>query len=174
MRAKSIKSIFREFWCIVCIELESLYSSLHWESIIENVAKMVDCGEPCNGFAEYICPECFEKKRVPFTCKCRFRPSCGKRYVDQWVEKTVYGIFDVTHRHLVFTLPQELRKIIFDNRQFIKTMMDCASKTAMEVLQSRGSDAVPGILSIVHTFGRNIKFNPHVHMLMTEGGLSSE
>ena len=53
-------------------------------------------------------------------------------------------------------------------------MMDCASKTAMEELQSRGSDAVPRILLIVHTFGRNIKFNPHVHMLMTEGGLTSD
>jgi hypothetical protein len=173
MRAKSIKSIFREFWYILCIELEGVYSQLHWESIVENVEKMINCREPSNGFAEYICPECFEKKKVPFTCKCRFCTSCGKRYVDQWVEKTVSRIFDVTHRHLIFTIPRELRKIIFDNRQFIKVMMDCASKTAMEVLQSRGSDAVPGILLIVHTFGRNIKFNPHVHMLMTEGGLTS-
>jgi hypothetical protein len=174
MRAKSIKSIFSEFWHIVCIELESIYSSLHWESIVENVEKMLNCREPSNGFAEYICPECFEKKKVAFTCKCRFCPSCGKRYVDQWVEKTVDRIFDVTHRHLVFTIAKELREIIFDNREFIKIMMDCASKTAMEVLQSSGSDAIPGILLIVHTFGRNLKFNPHVHMLMTEGGLTSD
>jgi len=52
-------------------------------------------------------------------------------------------------------------------------MMDCASRAAMEVLQSKGLDGVPGILLVVHTFGRNLKFNPHVHMLMTEGGLTS-
>jgi len=51
--------------------------------------------------------------------------------------------------------------------------MDCASKAAAEVLQSKGLDAVPGILLIVHTFGRNLNLNPHVHMLMTEGGLTS-
>ena len=142
---------------------------------------MISCGEPANGYAEYICPNCFEKKKVGFTCKCRFCTSCGKRYVDEWVEKTerqkdrktVKSIFDVAHRHLVFTIPEELRKIIFSDRMLIRIMMDCASKAAVEVLQSKGVDAVPGILSVVHTFGRDLKFNPHVHMLMTEGGLTS-
>lgn len=174
MRTKSIKSIFRDFWFVVCVELESIYSTLHWDSIVENVEKMINCREASNGFAEYICPNCFKKKKVPFTCKCRFCTSCGRRYIDEWVEKTVKNIFDVPHRHLVFTIPQELREIIFNNRLLIKDMADCASKAAMEALQSRGVDAVPGILSIVHTFGRNIKFNPHVHMLMTEGGLTSD
>ena len=49
--------------------------------------------------------------------------------------------------------------------------MDCAGKAALEVLQSQKSGAVPGILVVVHTFGRDLKFNPHVHLLMTEGGL---
>lgn len=53
-------------------------------------------------------------------------------------------------------------------------MMDCAAQTALEVLQSKGIDAVPGIIIVVHTFGRDLKFNPHVHMLMTEGGLTSD
>ncbi len=53
-------------------------------------------------------------------------------------------------------------------------MMDCAAQTALEVLQSKGINAVPGIVIVVHTFGRDLKFNPHVHMLMTEGGLTSD
>lgn len=173
MKNKLIKKIFRDFWHVVCFELASMYSSLHWESILENVEKMVNCGDFSNGYAEYICPNCFEKKKVGFTCKCRFCTSCGKRYVDEWVEKTVKSIFNVSHRHLVFTIPQELREVIFCDRTLIKIMMDCASRAAMEVLQSKGVDAVPGILLVVHTFGRNLKFNPHVHMLMTEGGLTS-
>ncbi len=116
----------------------------------------------------------FYKKTVPFTCKCRFCTSCGKRYIDEWVEKTVKSIIDVPHRHLVFTIPRELRDVIFKDRSLIKVMMDCASKAAMEAIQSKGIDAVPGIMAIVHTFGRNVKFNPHVHMLMTEGGLTSD
>nr|MDU9046836.1 hypothetical protein [Candidatus Electrothrix aestuarii] len=65
----------------------------------------------------------------------------------------------------MFTIPQELRKIIFSDRMLIKIMMDCASKAAVEVLQSKGVDAVPGILLVVHTFGRDLKFNacPYVN-----------
>ncbi|HYF92183.1 MAG TPA: transposase zinc-binding domain-containing protein [Symbiobacteriaceae bacterium] len=41
-----------------------------------------------------------------FTCKSRFCPRCGKRYVDQWVEKQVETILNVSHRHTVFTIPE--------------------------------------------------------------------
>jgi len=156
MATKSIKAIFRDWWYLIFIELSVRYSELH-----------------SNGYAEYVCPHCGNKKQVPFTCKSRFCTSCGKIYIDKWVEKIVGNIFDVPHRHLVFTIPQELRKIIFNNRMLIKVMMDCASQAALEVLQSRGTDAVPGMLVIVHTFGRDLKFNVHVHMLITEGGLTS-
>jgi hypothetical protein len=81
---------------------------------------------------------------------------------------------DISHRHLVLTISQELRPIIFNDRSLIKVMMDCASRAALEVLQSRGSVAIPGMIAMVHTFGRDLKFNPHVHLLMTEGGLVNQ
>ena len=90
------------------------------------------------------------------------------------MDKTVDEIIDVSHRHLVFTIPEELRDIIFKDRSLIKVMMDYASKASLEVLQSKGSAAVPGILALVHTFGRDLKFHPHVHILMTEGGLTGQ
>ncbi len=133
---------------------------------------MLGCRDPANGYAEYICTKCGRKKKVAFTCKGRFCTSCGKRYIDEWVNRTVNQIVDVAHRHLVFTIPEQLREKIFQDRSLIKVMMDCAARAAMEVLQSRGSGAVPGILAVVHTFGRDLKFHPHVHVLMTEGGLN--
>ncbi len=134
--------------------------------------KMLSCRDPSGGYAEYICLKCGKEKRVAFTCKGRFCTSCGKKYIDEWVRKTVHQIIDVTHRHLVFTIPEGLREKIFSNRSLIKVMMDCAAKSALEVLQSRGSDAIPGIIAVVHTFGRDLKFHAHVHLLMTEGGLT--
>jgi len=95
-------------------------------------------------------------------------------YTDKWVEKTVNKIINVSHRHLVFTIPEQLRGIIFRDRSLIKVMMDCAAKTALEVLQASGSKAVPGILAVVHTFGRGLNFHPHVHVLITEGGLDGD
>ena len=134
--------------------------------------KMLSCRDPSRGYAEYICLKCGKEKRVSFTCKGRFCTSCGKKYIDEWVNKTVHRIIDVTHRHLVFTIPEGLREKIFSNRSLIKVMMDCAAKSALEALQSRGSDAIPGIIAVVHTFGGDLKFHAHVHLLMTEGGLT--
>ncbi len=138
---------------------------------MESVEKMLSCREPSNGYAEYICTHCGAKKKSPFTCKGRFCTSCGKKYTDEWVQRTVDDLIDVPHRHLVLTIAEELREVLFWHRSLLKVMMDCAAKTALEVLQSQKSEAVPGILAVVHTFGRDLKFNPHVHLLMTEGGL---
>jgi len=138
---------------------------------VESVEKMLSCREPSNGYAEYICTHCGAKKKCPFTCKGRFCTSCGKKYTDEWVQRTVDELIDVPHRHLVFTIAEELREVLFWHRSLLKAMMDCAAKAAWEVLQSQKSEAVPGILAVVHTFGRDLKFNPHVHLLMTEGGL---
>ncbi len=174
MASVSIKTIFYDFCHTVSVELSVIYSAPHWDSITENVNKMLKCREPSNGYAEYISPCCYEKKKVAFTCKSRFCTSCGKVYIDRWADKTAKDIFDVPHRHLVFTIPEQLGNVIFIDRSMIKIMTDCASKAALEALQSRGTDAIPGISAIVHTFGRDLKFNPHVCMLMTEGGLTSD
>ena len=171
MLAISIKSIFSDHWKSIKLELSRKYESSHWQSIVESVEKMLSCREPSNGYAEYICTHCRTKKKCPFTCKGRFCTSCGKKYTDEWVQRTVDEFIDVPHRHLVLTIAEELREVLFWHRSLLKVMMDCAAKTALEVLQSQKSEAVPGILVVVHTFGRDLKFNPHVHLLMTEGGL---
>lgn len=171
MLVRSIKSIFSDHWKAEKLALSRRYEPSHWQSIVESVEKMISCREPSNGYAEYICPHCGTKKKCAFTCKGRFCTSCGKKYTDQWVQRTVDELIDVPHRHLVLTLAEELRAILFWHRSLLKVMMDCAAKTALEVLQSQKSEAVPGILVVVHTFGRDLKFNPHVHLLMTEGGL---
>jgi hypothetical protein len=141
---------------------------------VESVEKMLSCREPSNGYAEYVCTHCGTKKKCAFTCKGRFCTSCGKKYTDEWVQRTVGGLIDVSHRHLVLTVAEELREVLFWHRSLLKVMMDCAAKTVLEVLQSQKVEAVPGILAVVHTFGRDLKFNPHVHLLVTEGGLRGE
>ena len=173
MAAYSIKTIFWNHWKSVKQILSRRYEPSHWESIVSAVEKMLSCRDPSIGYKEYMCTKCGETKKVSFTCKSRFCTSCGKKYVDEWVNKTVDKIINVAHRHIVFTIPEELRRSVFNMLFLIRVMSDCASKTALEVLQSQGSEAIPGILAVVHTFGGDLKFNPHVHLLMTEGGLTN-
>lgn len=49
-------------------------------------------------------------KKVGFTCKSRFCTSCGKVYTDKWVDNMIGELINVKHRHIVFTIPEELRE----------------------------------------------------------------
>ena len=76
-------------------------------------------------------------------------------------------ILDKPRRHLVFTIPEQLRAKIYRDRSLLKVLSDNAAKVVMENTQ----DLTAGIITVVHTFGRDLSFNPHVHVLVTEGGL---
>lgn len=170
-RRKIIKRIFQDHWeeflrqykCKVPRDMQS--------SVIEAVSKMLLCGTKEMGYAIYLCTNCCQhpERIVFFTCKSRFCTSCGKVYVDNWVKKMSQEILDTSHRHLVFTIPQQLRAKIYWNRGLLKVLSDTAARVVMENTQ----DLTAGIITVVHTFGRDLSFNPHVHVLVTEGGLDS-
>lgn len=166
-----IKEILKLKWS----EFEAKYSKTIRECEKEAVAKVLGCGDPKNGFAEYWCLECGgkEKKIVPFTCKSRFCPSCGKVYTDKWVEKMSKEMVDVPHRHVVMTIPEELRPYIYWNRDMLPILINSAAQVMKSIInrKKRNNGLTPGIIIVVHTFGRDLKFNPHIHALMTEGGL---
>lgn len=141
--------------------------------IIEQVEKMLGCGDPRNGYTLYKCVDCGEEHIVGFSCKSRFCPSCGKRYVDNWVEGQVDKILEVSHRHLVFTVPEQLRGHIYWDRGLIKEMSDKTAELIQRYFDEHGKfrEYKVGVITVVHTFGRDLGFNPHVHALVAEGAL---
>jgi len=171
-KTKIIKRIFQDHW--------DKFLSLHKDkipkemqsSVIDAVNKMLICGTKEMGYAVYMCTNCSQHpgRIVFFTCKSRFCTSCGKIYVDNWVKKMTAEILDRPHRHLVFTIPEQLRAKIYQNRSLLKVLSDTAAKVVMENTQ----DLTAGIITVVHTFGRDLSFNPHVHVLMSEGGLDKD
>ena len=58
-----------------------------------------------------------EIKRVAFTCKSRFCTSCGKIYKDNWVENFVNRIINYKHKHVVFTIPEDIERNIFKGKK---------------------------------------------------------
>src|SRR5690625_6477464 len=85
-------------------------------------------------------------------------------------------IFDVPHRHMVFTIPQELRNIFYEDRKKLNEL----SKQVAEVFQyhnykrSKKRGLCYAIITVIHTCGRDLKFNPHIHALVTEGALDNQ
>jgi len=142
---------------------------LRW-AIVWNVAKMLLCRQGW-GYTEYACPSCLTTRRVPHTCKSRFCSSCGKAAVDRWVETTLSALLDVPYQHLVFTIPEELRDWTQMNRKPVLNAMFRAVKDVL-LTWTKQRGYRPGLLTVLHTFGADLKFNPHLHVLITCGGLA--
>lgn len=83
------------------------------------------------GYIEFKCDKCNETKKVGFTCKIRFSTSCGKIYVDNWIGNMLGNLINVKHRHIVFTIPEELREYFQRDRQKLKILPKCVEKAIM-------------------------------------------
>ena len=118
------------------------------------------------------CDKCNTTKKIGFTCKSRFCTSCGKIYTDNWIDNMLGNLINVKHRHIVFTIPEELRKFFGIDRQRLKILPKCAARAVTSWMHSlnKKEEFTPGIVTVIHTFGRDLKWNPHVHMMVTEGG----
>jgi ribosomal protein S27E len=139
--------------------------------VVEEVEKMLHCRDPEYGFLTYKCPECGAVKTIPLACKSRICPSCGKKYADEWADRLAQMLYAVSHRHMVFTIPEELRKVLDADRGLLKVLMDAVSNTMQQMIKERRG-AVPGVICVLHIFGKDLELNPHVHVLATEGGLT--
>lgn len=160
--------IFRDHW----EQFKVFNPRLVDENIENNVQKMMGCGLFSSGYAEYRC-SCGHIKRVAFSCKSRFCLRCGKVYIDNWIKKMKQTIFaKVEHRHIILTVPGSLWKY-FHNKQMLKLLSDCGAKLIEEVVSIclKGKQIKLGVILIAQTAGRRSTWNPHLHLLVTEGGL---
>jgi ribosomal protein S27E len=142
--------------------------------IKEVVERYLDCGNPRCGFARIRCPECGEERLVMFSCRTRgFCPSCHAKRLEEWGEwMREELLLDVPHRQVVFTIPRMLRLFFKYNRKLLGSLCRCALRSLslyFEVLA--GGELRPGVIAAIQTFGTKINFHPHLHFLVTEGGV---
>lgn len=98
-----LQKIFKEHY-------EEIEYILHPRPIVmENIEKMINCGNSSYGGAMYGCPHCGQLKFVPFRCHSKFCPTCGNKYSIDRSTRMSFKLIDCTHRHLVFTIDQDLR-----------------------------------------------------------------
>ena len=143
---------------------------------MENIEKMIHCGDPSFGGAMYHCPHCGNFKYVPFHCHSRFCPSCGNKYSMERTTSMTFKLINVKHRHCVFTIDENLRDFFLKER----SLLDCLFHSVASVISrmffelNKSKNFTPGFIMVLHTFGRDLKWNPHIHCLISEGGLSDD
>ena len=143
---------------------------------MENIDKMIHCGDPSFGGAMYGCPHCGKLKFVPFRCHSRFCPTCGNKYAMDRTTSMSFKLVNVTHRHCVFTIDENLREFFLKDRSLLDCLFHSANSviTRMFYKMNKSKNFTPGFIMVLHTFGRDLKWNPHIHCLISEGGYSDD
>jgi hypothetical protein len=144
---------------------------------IKEVEKMLGCMDVKKGYTSYICEACGEIIYIPHSCKSRICSTCGKRHADEWAEKINSEMYAVPYRHIILTVLDKLWSFFEGNSMMQKVMLETAAKVMKEIVleyNGKNKEAEPGIIMVLHPFGRDLKTNMHVHMLMTEGGLTKK
>ena len=153
---------------------EHLIYELHPRtSVIENVNKMIHCGDPSFGGAFFACPDCGELKFVPFRCKSRFcllavtNIICNALFICP-VSSFAVSIVTVCLLFLKnFALSFSMT--VLSSNCLFHSVRDCCSSSRFNK-QNKSENFTPGFICVLHTFGRDLKWNPHIHALISEGG----
>jgi hypothetical protein len=118
------------------------------------------------------CTACDYEKPAYNSCRNRHCPKCQALAQDQWIQARRARMLDVPHFHVVFTLPAELRPLTaFAPRVVYDALMRAAHRTLLAFGTSRLRARV-GATLVLHTWTRKLEFHPHVHAIVTSGGLS--
>jgi len=101
-----------------------------------------------------------------------FCPTCGKYATDVWANQVLNHLLDVPYHHLIMSIPWQLRIVIGMNRQAGLNLLIHAATEAIQQWARDIKGMRMGILIVIHTFGADMKWHPHIHLIVPGGGLS--
>lgn len=168
----TIKSIFQTngaWW-----EFHNYYKEKIRTTVVHNILKLLSCKTNILGYKKYQCinPTCSHTKIVVHTCKSRSCPSCGKKATEQWIAKQNDILPKTEWQHITFTMP-DILWVIFQKNRHLLNAVSTLGADCIKVF-SRKSNSNPGIFTALHTFGRKLNFNVHLHLSTTTFGLSDD
>lgn len=181
-----IPKIFEEHWDLFYLENKELVD-LYRPNADKEIHKIIDCKNKDLGCSVYECPDCGDLVFIGNTCKSRLCTSCGYKYKLERVENIMTTTYNCPHRQLVFTIPKEFRKYFFFPFDRINILFEAVNLTIYSILNDNykrnnkktkkkkyrsKQKFLPGFFSFLHTFGRDLKWNPHIHVLIAEMKIS--
>ena len=122
------------------------------------------------------CDSCGHLEISYNSCRNRHCPKCQTWKKEKWIQDRAADLLPIQYFHVVFTIPAELNPLVQRNQ---KVMYNILFRSVSETLIELGNDpkrlgARIGFISILHTWGQNLMDHPHVHCVVTGGGLSPE
>ncbi len=121
------------------------------------------------------CGKCGHIQYHNNSCRDRACPMCQALSNEMWVDAQNENVLDIDYYHLVFTCPSELNPLIYCNQKELYSLFfHTVAETILELSEDPvHMGATPGFISIMHTWGSNLSYHPHIHVVSTSGGLDS-
>jgi hypothetical protein len=120
------------------------------------------------------CADCGHERIAYNSCRNRHCPKCQALSRARWLEREAELLLPVEYHHVVFTLPEEIAELALTNREVLyDALFHAASATLRDLAADPKWLGVQiGVLMVLHTWGQNLHHHPHVHAVVTGGGLA--
>lgn len=176
-----IAQIFDDYWHLIPTNEKNIILKFKPNADTE-VRKIIDCHNKNLGCSVYECSNCHDFVFIGHTCKSRFCTSCGYKYKLFRVNSILNTVYNCNHRQIVFTCPKELWHYFFvDFDNLIDVYYESVNLTINSILNESFKKVngklkiyfskikfTPGFFAFLHTFGRDLKWYPHIHVLIAE------
>ena len=126
------------------------------------------------GYSMSICPDCGHVQIHNASCGNRNCPNCQGTKTEEWIAARSSELIEgLSYFHVIATTPHELNPLFLNNPAPMYKLLMQSIGAALAEVSSRKENlgAVPGFVSVLHTWGQNLELHPHVHLLVSGGGL---
>lgn len=122
------------------------------------------------------CDQCGHHAISYNSCRNRHCPKCQSLRQAKWVHERMARVLPVPYFHVVFTVPGQLKELARRNKaRFYELLFAAASKTLLTLAaDDQRLGALPGVTAVLHTWTRKLEYHPHVHCIVTGGGLAAD
>jgi len=145
-------------------------------SHLQAMGAIEQCRTEALGGQVYTCPECAEQQYSYHSCRNRHCPKCQNDKAQEWLRAQQDLLLPVPYFMLTFTLPAALNQIVRSNQSLLYNLLFRVSAAATQHLAKdlRFVGGQIGLVGILHTWGRNLAYHPHIHYLVPAGGLVTD
>lgn len=137
------------------------------------VRDIVQCRTPALGGHMQVCDRCGRQKPFYNSCRNRHCPKCQGLEQARWVEARNGDLLPVEYFHLVFTVPEALHPFFLLDRRHGYSLLFAAALGALHAVWQSRLRATPGTIAVLHTWSQTLTFHPHIHCIVTGGGLDA-
>lgn len=118
------------------------------------------------------CDQCGHQRFFYNSCRNRHCPQCQGLKRAKWVDKLACDLLPINYFHVVFTIPSEINFIVLTNPAIVYDILfKAAAETLLTLSKDRKYlDGETGIVAILHSWGQNLMFHPHLHTMVPAGG----